>query len=135
MKRSIKFYLSILFLSLGYHVVNSMVYLTNGHAWLVRKKIKMGALIVVLTGIFACNSPKTEKLPVTCYEPMATDNKDDSIAQAKKLHDDSIAKVAEELRIKDSIAKVKQKTKIKKPKVIEHKCYVPVKPKDKNPNL
>ncbi len=135
MKRSFKLFSSIVFLRLGYYLVNAIVYVTNGHTWFVRKKIKMGALIVFLTGMFACNSPKTEQVPATCYEPKVTDKIDDSINLVKKQHDDSLAKVAEELRIKDSIAKVKQKTKTKKPKIIEHKCYSPVKPKDKNPNL
>jgi len=100
MKKEILIPALLLLLGLLFIIINIIVYFTKGHPWIVSKKLKVGALILTLTGIVACHTiPKP-----TCYEPVQTKdnnesndnlNKKDSIntAKNKKQKDDSIAKI------------------------------------------
>ena len=111
-----------------------MVFFTKGNAWLIKRKLKVGAIIISLTGIFACSSPHP-----TCYETISKKEADsirllDSLNKVKELKqnhmDDSISSAKEEKRISDSIDKKKKKKDSianikhkKKPNVIKPICY------------
>jgi hypothetical protein len=50
-------------------VINIFVYFSKGNKWLIKKKLKVGALILALTSVTACHTiPKH-----TCYEPVQPD--------------------------------------------------------------
>jgi hypothetical protein len=125
MKKEILIPVLLLLLGFVFIIINVIVYVSGGNSWLIGKKLKIGALILSLTGIFSCGSPPKP----TCYElpplkkyidSMANVRKQDSIKEAEKqkLVDDSIANINEQ-RKKDSLAKIKHKKK--------HPCYMPPK--------
>ncbi len=129
MKKEILIPVLLLFLGLLFTIINLIVYFSKGNSWLVSKKLRIGAMMLSLTGILACGSPPKP----SCYEvapskeyldSMANIRKQDSIMEMEKQKyiDDSIANVMEEQRIKDSLSKIKHK---KKPPVIKPICYRP----------
>jgi hypothetical protein len=130
MKKEILIPVLLLMLGFVFIIINIIVYVSKGNSWLIGKKLKVGALMLSLTGIFSCGSPPKP----TCYElppskeyidSMANVRKQDSIKEAEKqkLIDDSIANVNKQ-REKDSLTKIKHK---KKPPTIIHPCYMPPK--------
>jgi len=129
MKKEILIPVLLLFLGLIFIIINILVFFSKGNKRLINRKLKVGALILSLTGILACGSHQHP----TCYQKPVTNNEADSIAEIKKQDsirnagiqkhlDDSITGVKEEQRKKDSLAKIKHK---KKPSVIEPTCYKP----------
>ncbi len=116
MKKDILIPLVIISLGLIFVIINIFVFLSKGNEWFIKKKLKIGALILTLTSIAACH---TIHQP-TCYDVTVvkpTENEDsianlkrqDSInmAQNQTRINDSIAKANDEQRKKDSIAKIK----------------------------
>jgi hypothetical protein len=129
MKREIVIPVLISVLGLVFIIINIIVLVSRGNSWLIKRKLKVGAMILSLTGILACGSPQQP----TCYQQPVTNDHADSIADAKKqdslkqkLADDSIVNVMNEQRKKDSLAKINHK---KKPKVIKPTCYKPAPPR------
>lgn len=138
MKKEILFPIIIIVLGLIFVIISILVYFSKGNPRFIKKKLKIGALIISLTGIIACGTSSTQK--TTCYVDSIENKTKDSIAEAKKLDsietaekqkriDDSIAIVKEEKRKKDSIAKIKKK---KKPtpvcyRPVKKTCYAPIK--------
>ncbi len=130
MKREILIPLLILILGLLFIIINIVIFCSKGNSWLISKKLKIGAMILSLTGIIACGSPPK----VSCYEQPPSKDYIDSIANARKQDSiktakeqkqitDSIANAQEEQKKIDSLAKIKHK---KKPPVIKPTCYKPV---------
>lgn len=114
MKKEILIPLVIMILGLIFVIINIFVFFSKGNAWFIKKKLKIGALILTFTSIAACH---TIHQP-TCYDVTAvepTENMDsianakrqDSIKMAQKHINDSIANANNEQRKKDSIAKIK----------------------------
>jgi hypothetical protein len=125
MKREILVPLILSFLGLLFVIINIILFFLKSNGWLISKKLKVGALILSLSGIFGCGSPPQR----SCYRmPPSTEYLDsikniekmDSIktAENQKRIEDSIAK--EEKRKKDSIARKKH---IKKDSIVEPSCY------------
>ncbi len=123
MKSSKILILYFFLLKLGYICLGFFVFFTRGDSWFVNKKLKIGALIIAFTSIFACSSPKTVPPTVTCYTPQPHDNKKDSLAMVKKNNDDSIVNITKDIRKKDSVA-INKKNVIKKENEIQQPtCY------------
>lgn len=139
MKKEIIIPVFIGLLALLFVIINIAVHLTNGNHWLIKKKLKLGAMILSLTSFFACGSPRP-----TCYDTAPSKEYTDSIENVKKqdslnnlvkqqIINDSIAK-AEEKRIADSILKakyIKNHKQFPKDTIPVRMCY---KPTSKQPN-
>jgi hypothetical protein len=136
MKKEIVFPVLLIILGILFILINLIVFISNGNGWFIKRKIKVGALIISLSGIFACGSPSK----VSCYDQAISKEYKDSLAKVKrqdsiknaeekKLVENSISYVIEEQKKKDSLAKIKHK---KKPP-IPHTCYKPVMNKNINP--
>jgi hypothetical protein len=132
MKKEIIFPVILIILGLIFCVINMLVYFTKGNHHIIRRKIKVGALIISLTGILACGTSPTQK--TTCYsDSVSTNKKDgfnqDSIKNAEKQRqtDDSITNVKEKQQKKDSLAKKNHKKKppVAKPVCYRQTCYTP----------
>jgi hypothetical protein len=136
MKKEIVFPVLLIILGILFILINLIVFISKGNGWFIKQKLKVGALILSLSGIFACGSPPK----VSCYDQAPSKEYTDSIAIVKrqdsiknaenqKQIEDSIANVMKEQKKKDSLAKIKHK---KKPP-IRHTCYKPVMNKNINP--
>jgi hypothetical protein len=142
-KKEIVIPIIIVCLSLIFILINILVFFTKGNNRFIKKKLKVGAMILTLTGIIACHTvPKPTCYDVTTIPPKGeTDSianaiKQDSIkvAENQKFLTDSIANANEEKRKKDSIANIKniksdtiQPTCYKMPP--PKTCYAPVRNK------
>jgi hypothetical protein len=128
MKKEIIMPVLIIFFGTLFLAINIFVFFSKGNKWLIKKKLKVGALILALTSIVACHTmPKP-----TCYDAttipsieekdsIANAIKQDSIKEAEKQKqwNDSIANANEEKRKKDSIANIKNI----KTDTIQPTCY------------
>jgi hypothetical protein len=121
MRKEILIPFLLLILGLVFIIINIIVYFSVGNPWVVAKKLKVGAMILSLTGMFACGTNNTNDL--TCYKSPKQSYKD-SIAEVKKQDsiktagiqkhiDDSIAAAKEKKRKKDSIAKIKKRNPVR----------------------
>ena len=126
MKKEILIPLVIIILGLIFVIINIFVFFSKGNAWFIKKKLKIGALILTLTSIAACH---TIHQP-TCFTVIEPKGNTDSVINAKKQDsirmvenqkyiNDSIAAANEEQRKKDSIANIKPI----KGDTIQPKCY------------
>lgn len=97
----------IILLGFAFVCINLLIYFSKGNAWLISRKLKVGALLLSLTGAMACGSPPRP----TCYEQPPTKEYRDSVAKAHKQ--DSINEAARQKHIHDSL----------EPPV--KKCYAP----------
>ena len=100
--------------------IDALVYCSRGNRWLIGKKLKIGAVLISLTGIIACGGSKTSRED-TCYKT-ANPHRKDSIEKVRGREKDSINKAKQ-----DSIktAKAKQNL-IPKPKptpILMKTCY------------
>lgn len=129
MKKEILIPLILILLGLLFVFINVMVLFSKGNAWLVKRKLKVGAMILSLTSLMACNAPFS-----TCYGPskeQLESARQDSIKKAEnqKRIDDSLAQYyLEEKRIEDSILLSKRiKTYNDKPNetIPVRMCYKP----------
>lgn len=122
MKKEIIIPALIIFLGVIFVFINILVFFSKGNNKFIKKKLKVGAIILSLTGIIACGTPHTEQ--PTCYIDTLPDKYADSIAEQKKLDsiksaqrqkqiDDSLAKAIDEKHKKDSIAKIKKKNPVR----------------------
>ena len=112
------------FLGLGFIIINIIVYFSRGNAWFIKKKLKVGALILTLTSIAACH---TIPQP-TCYDVAAPSNEfNDSTANTNKK--DSIYKADKQKQKNDSIANI---NKIRMDS-IRPTCYEMPAPKNDKP--
>lgn len=129
MKKEIVIPLLLFVLGLIFIIINILVFFTKGNAWFISKKLKVGAMILSLTGVLACGSPPKP----TCYDTAPSKENTDSIAKVKKQDsintiekqkyiDDSSAIELKKQMKKDSLAKIKHK---KKPPIIKPICYHP----------
>jgi len=110
MKKEVFLPLIIILLGFLFVCINLLVYFSKGNAWLISRKLKIGALLLSLTGVVACGSP----LRPTCYEQPPSKEYRDSVEKARKQ--DSINEVAKLKHIHDSL----------EPPV--KKCYAPHRP-------
>ena len=129
MKKEILIPILIVFLGLIFVFINAMVFFTKGNAWLIKKKLKVGAMILSLTGILACGShfgtcygPTKEQLEKARQDSIRIWDSIAKIEAEEKRIQDSVAGVTEK-RMKDSVARIKHKTKTQ----IKPVCYRPVK--------
>ncbi len=94
MKKEILIPTLIILLGVIFVFINIMVFFTKGSSWFVKKKLKVGALILTLTSIAACH---TVPRP-TCYYVAETNGNDtinkidskDSIVKKQPLNTDTI---------------------------------------------
>ncbi len=100
MKKEILIPALLLILGLVFIIINIIVYVSKGNSWLIGKKLKVGALILTLTGVFSCGSPPKP----TCYEMPPSQDYLDSMAEVRKK--DSI--LALEKKIIDSLNAVEK---------------------------
>jgi hypothetical protein len=136
MKKEILIPIILIVLGLIFILIHFFIYFTKGNSWFIKKKLKVGVLILSLSGIFACGSPPK----VSCYDQAPSKEHTDSIAIVKRQ--DSITNADKQKQIEDSIANVKEgqkkkdslaKIKLKKKPPIRHTCYKPVMNKNINP--
>jgi len=127
MKKEYSLPLILAVLGLLFITINIILFFSKANKKLIRYKLKTGAMILSITALASCGSPK-EPAP-TCYSEAVNDydslaniKKQDSLAgiEKQKRIDDSIQASLEEQRIKDSILKKK------KPPVVNPTCYKPV---------
>jgi len=139
MKKELILPIFILLLSFLFIIISIFVFFTKGNAWFIKKKLKIGAMMLSLTGILGCGSPRP-----TCYDTAPSKKYTDRIENVKKqdsinklvkqrVIDDSIAMV-DGKRIEDSILKakyIKNHKKFPKDTIPIRTCY---KPTSKQPN-
>lgn len=101
MKKEIILPLIIILLGIIFLLINIIVFFSKGNTWFVKKKLKVGAMILTLTSITACHTVPRH----TCYEPVQTKVDTDSTNYSRQQ--DSIKKADNNKRINDSIAKIK----------------------------
>jgi hypothetical protein len=127
MKKEILIPIILIVLGLIFILINAFIYFTKGNSWFIKKKLKVGALILSLSGILACGSPPK----VSCYDQAPSKEYTDSTAIVKrqdsitntekqKQVEDSIANVIEGQKKKDSLAKINHRKKKPIPT-----CYLP----------
>jgi hypothetical protein len=132
MKKEHIFPVLIIALGLVFAIIDILIFFSGGNAWLISKKLKIGAMILTLTGILACGSHPRP----TCYDTappkeyldsIENVRKQDSIlkAEKEKFKEDSIADAEKEKQKKDSLVKVKHKKKTP----VKPTCYKPVPPR------
>jgi hypothetical protein len=130
MKKEILIPVLLIFLGLIFVFINIMVFFSKNR-WFISRKLKVGALIISLTGILACGVPSNQESDHYIKNPpeesIAKQKKQDSIKEkidsisiANK--NDSINKANKLKHKKDSIFKIKTKKKVK----IVPTCYDPV---------
>jgi hypothetical protein len=131
MKKEILIPVLIIFIGLIFVFINIIVYITKGNSWFVKRKLKVGAMILSLTSIFACSS----HYRTTCYKTAISQEqsdslrKEDSLAIIEEKKKDSI-NMAENKKLKnDSIAKLKTM----KGDTIIPTCYEMPAPKNNKP--
>ncbi len=138
MKKEILIPLLLILLGLLFAIINVMVFFFKGNKWFVKKKLKVGAMILSLTSLLGCGSPFG-----TCYAPtkeQLDSARQDSINKAENLKriNDSIAQYdLEKKRIEDSIVLSKRiKTYKDKPNetIPIRTCYKPTNKPPKPPN-
>lgn len=95
MKKEILVPTLLFFLGLIFIIINIILYFSRGNSWLIGKKLKIGAMILSLSGIIGCG---TTPQP-TCYEVPPSKEYLDSLADIRKK--DSI--LALEKKIIDSL--------------------------------
>ena len=131
MRKEIFIPVILILLGLLFIFINGMVFFSKGNRWFISSKLKVGAMILSLTGILACGSPDR----LTCYKTAMPEKerdsirKSDSIAKEDKKKADSIYMAEKEKQIDDSIAIVNKK-KQKKDSIakIKHRKINPVRP-------
>lgn len=122
MKKEILIPVLLLFLGLIFIIINLIVYFSKGNPWLISKKLKLGAMIITISGMFACGSPAPDIKTSTCYTPKPHDNKNNAFTAVKKKFKDSVVNAKEERQKNDSILKSKKKKKT--PTVPPRMCYM-----------
>lgn len=96
-----------------------IVFVSKGSKSIIKKKLKAGAMILTLTGIFACNHQRPSSHVNSFFkeysDSIKSQRKLDSIQKAaKQKHiDDSTSNVKEKKREKDSLAKMKNKNPVR----------------------
>ena len=60
-------------LAIVFAIISLLVYLTKGHPSLIRKKLKIGAMIIAITSIYSCDM-LTDETTTTCYAPVVPQN-------------------------------------------------------------
>ncbi len=143
MKKEIVIPVLLIILGLVFVIINALVFVFKGNPRLIKRKLKVGAMILTLSSIAACHTIPER----TCYkvsispiednnDTISIANKEDSIkiVNNQSRINDSIAKINEENRKKDSIANIKsikgdtiQPTCYKMPP--QKTCYAPVRNK------
>ena len=100
--------------------IDALVYCSGGNHWLISKKLKIGAVLISLTGIIACGGGNTQRED-TCYKT-ANPHRKDSIAKVRTREKDSIEKAKQDSM---KAAKAKQNL-VPKPKptpILMKTCY------------
>jgi hypothetical protein len=129
MKKEIIIPVFVFLLTIAFAFVALLVFITRANPALIKTKLKLGALILSLSGLMSCglNQP-------SCYEPLV---KKDTLKVT-----DTIPAKKDTVQAKDTLVKVKKIKKIKKeallrdtvinesnPKEYQHPtCYIPVDP-------
>jgi hypothetical protein len=131
MKKEILISVLIILFGLIFVVINILVYITKGNPRFVKRKLKIGAMILSLTSILACNS----HYGTTCYKTAISKEqsdslrKVDSLAIIKEKKKDSINKAENQKLKNDSIANIKT---MKRDTIIPT-CYEMPAPKNNKP--
>ncbi|MFH1052366.1 MAG: hypothetical protein V1779_15705 [bacterium] len=73
MKKELYIPLIIVALTLMFGIICLMVYLSDGNAYWIKKKLKIGALLLTITW-FVNSCEKSPTIEVTCYDPMPPKN-------------------------------------------------------------
>ena len=104
--------------------IDALVYCSGGNHWLISKKLKIGAVLISLTGIIACGGG-TDHSNVKCYKPESL--REDSIAKAKAWEKEEAIEKAIKKAKQDSINSTKTKQNlVPKPKptpILMKTCY------------
>jgi hypothetical protein len=97
--------------------INALVYCSGGNRWLISKKLKIGAVLISLTGIVACGGSDTSRED-TCYKT-SNPHRKDSIERVRVQEKDSIKKAKQ-----DSIKNAaKHKPVVQPPQTLMKTCY------------
>ena len=99
--------------------INVLVYCSRGNRWLISKKLKVGAVLLSLTGIIACGGSDTSRED-TCYKTVNPHPKV-SIEKVRVREKDSMRKAKQD-SIRDA-AKQKPVQKSKPIQTLMKTCY------------
>jgi hypothetical protein len=73
LKRHVAIPVAIAFVAAAFIIVSSLVFFSRGRSSLIRRKLRIGAALIYLTGLVSCDLFGGDGLP-TCYVPLPPPN-------------------------------------------------------------